>query len=130
MAVKRFNQVDIMADVAAYAASPIEKPAAPTETNEEVYADSEPATQNSESKKMGRPKKTRKIEGGAPVTVFFDQETKSKLMLTKIAHKIEMKDLIVGATYMFLEKYYHDGLISLEGQDELEKALDKFYGSY
>lgn len=88
----------------------------------------EPTPQS--STKLGRPKKTRKIEGGAPVTVFFDQETKSKLMLAKVAHKIEMKDLIVGATYMFLEKYYQDGQISLVGQDELEKALDRFYGSY
>ena len=97
---------------------------------EEAPANSEITNQNSKLKKMGRPKKTRKIEGGAPVTVFFDQETKSKLMLAKIAHKIEMKDLITGATLMFLEKYYNDGQISLAGQDELEKALDKFYGSY
>ena len=118
-----------MADVAAFAAAPIEKPAAPT-ANE--VAEEQLSIHNSQltTPKMGRPKKTRKIEGGAPVTVFFDQETKSKLMLAKIAHKIEMKDLIVGATCMFLEKYYNDGQISLVGQDELEKALDKFYGSY
>ena len=128
MAKKRFNQDEIMADVAAYASAPIEKPAAPTE---DIVAEDQSSTINTQSStKMGRPKKTRKIEGGAPVTVFFDQETKSKLMLAKIAHKIEMKDLITGATLMFLEKYYHDGQISLVGQDELEKALDKFYGSY
>ena len=51
-------------------------------------------------------------------------------MLAKVANKIEMKDLIAEATYMFLEKYYHDGQISLIGQEELEKALDRFYGSY
>ena len=130
MAKKRFNQDEIMADVAAFAAAPIEKPAAPTAVIEDATANSEFRIQNSELKKMGRPKKTRKIDGGAPVTVFFDQETKSKLMLAKIAHKIEMKDLILGATCMFLEKYYQEGQISLVGQDELEKALDKFYGSY
>lgn len=78
--------------------------------------------------KTGRPKKTRKIEGGAPVTVFFDQDTKSKLMLTKVAHKIEMKDLIVGATLLFLDKYYDNGQLSKAGQRELEKALERFYG--
>lgn len=130
MAKRRFNQDENMADIAAYAATPMEKPATPVAVNEETPTNSEIITQNSELKKTGRPKKTRKIEGGAPVTVFFDQETKSKLMLAKVAHKIEMKDLIAGATYMFLEKYYHDGQISLVGQDELEKALDRFYGSY
>ena len=127
MAVKRFNQEEIMADVAAYASAPIEKPAAQEPIQHStlnIQQESQPST------KMGRPKKTRKIEGGAPVTVFFDQETKSKLMLAKVAHKIEMKDLIVGATYMFLEKYYRDGRISEIGQDELESALDRFYGSY
>lgn len=78
--------------------------------------------------KIGRPKKSRKIEGGAPVTVFFDQDTKSKLMLTKVAHKIEMKDLIVGATLLFLGKYYDNGQLSKAGQRELEKALERFYG--
>ena len=130
MAKRRFNQDENMADIAAYAATPIEKPETPVVANEDTSTNSELTIQNSELKKLGRPKKTRKIEGGAPVTVFFDQETKSKLMLAKVAHKIEMKDLIVGATYMFLEKYYHDGQISLAGQDELEKALDRFYGSY
>ena len=127
MAVKRFNQEEIMADVAAYASAPIEKPAEQGPIQKQVVSslqEEQPAS------KMGRPKKTRKIEGGAPVTVFFDQETKSKLMLAKVAHKIEMKDLIVGATYMFLEKYYRDGRISEIGQDELESALDRFYGSY
>lgn len=130
MAKRRFNQDENMADIAAYAATPIEKPAEADAvrdvTDEQLTARSSQLA----APKLGRPKKTRKIEGGAPVTVFFDQETKSKLMLAKVAHKIEMKDLIAGATYMFLEKYYHDGQISLVGQEELEKALDRFYGSY
>ena len=78
--------------------------------------------------KTGRPKKTRKIEGGAPVTVFFDQETKSKLALAKVAHKIELKDLIAGATLLFLDKHYSNGQLSEAGQRELESALEKFYG--
>lgn len=78
--------------------------------------------------KTGRPKKARKIEGGAPVTVFFDQETKSKLALAKVAHKIELKDLIAGATLLFLDKHYSNGQLSEAGQRELESALEKFYG--
>lgn len=86
----------------------------------------EPTPQS--STKLGRPKKTRKIEGGAPVTVFFDQETKSKLALAKVTHKIEMKDLIAGATLLFLDKHYSNGQLSEAGQRELESALEKFYG--
>lgn len=78
--------------------------------------------------KTGRPKKARKIEGGAPVTVFFDQDTKSKLVLTKVSHRIEMKDLIFGATLMFLDKYYDNGELSAKGLQELEKTLKNFYG--
>lgn len=78
--------------------------------------------------KTGRPKKVRKIEGGAPVTVFFDQDTKSKLVLTKVSHRIEMKDLIFGATLMFLDKYYDNGVLSATGLRELEKTLKNFYG--
>lgn len=78
--------------------------------------------------KTGRPKKVRKIEGGAPVTVFFDQDTKSKLVLTKVSHRIEMKDLIFGATLMFLDKYYDNGELSAKGLQELEKTLKNFYG--
>ena len=128
MAKRRFNQDENMADIAAYAATPIEKPATPVAVNEETPTNSEIITQNSELKKTGRPKKTRKIEGGAPVTVFFDQETKSKLMLAKVAHKIEMKDLIAGATLLFLDKHYSNGKLSEAGQRELESALEKFYG--
>lgn len=98
------------------------------EVNTETSTNSESTTQNSELKKMGRPKKVRKIENGAPVTVFFDQDTKSKLMLTKVVHKIEMKDLIFGATLIFLNKYYDNGQLSEAGQRELEKALKNFYG--
>lgn len=128
MAKRRFNQDENMADIAAYAATPMEKPTTPVAVNEETPANSEIITQNSELKKTGRPKKTRKIEGGAPVTVFFDQETKSKLMLAKVAHKIEMKDLIAGATLLFLDKHYSNGQLSEAGQRELESALEKFYG--
>lgn len=78
--------------------------------------------------KTGRPKKARKIEGGSPVTVFFDQDTKSKLVLTKVSHRIEMKDLIFGATLMFLDKYYDNGELSAAGLRELEKTLKNFYG--
>lgn len=78
--------------------------------------------------KTGRPKKARKIEGGAPVTVFFDQDTKSKLVLTKVSHRIEMKDLIFGATLMFLDKYYDNGELSAKGLQELENTLKNFYG--
>ena len=128
MAKRRFNQDENMADIAAYAAAPMEKPATPVAVNEEAPTNSEIITQNSELKKTGRPKKTRKIEGGAPVTVFFDQETKSKLALAKVAHKIEMKDLIAGATLLFLDKHYSNGQLSEAGQRELESALEKFYG--
>lgn len=129
MAKKRnFNQDENMADIAAYAATPMEKPATPVVVNEETPTNSEITTQNSELKKTGRPKKTRKIEGGAPVTVFFDQETKSKLALAKVAHKIELKDLIAGATLLFLDKHYSNGQLSEAGQRELESALEKFYG--
>lgn len=129
MAKKRnFNQDENMADIAAYAATPMEKPATPVAVNEETPTNSEITTQNSELKKTGRPKKTRKIEGGAPVTVFFDQETKSKLALAKVAHKIELKDLIAGATLLFLDKHYSNGQLSEAGQRELESALEKFYG--
>ena len=86
------------------------------------------ATLNSQPSKMGRPKKTRKIEGGAQVSLFFDQETKMKMMMTKLNHKIEMKDLILGATILFLDKYYENGELSERGQRELEKVLDKVYG--
>lgn len=78
--------------------------------------------------KTGRPKKARKIEGGSPVTVFFDQDTKSKLVLTKVSHRIEMKDLIFGATLMFLDKYYDNGELSAKGLQELERTLKNFYG--
>lgn len=97
-----------------------QKPTAPV--------NSESTIQNSELKKMGRPKKTRKIEGGAQVSLFFDQETKMKMMMTKLNHKIEMKDLILGATILFLDKYYENGELSERGQRELEKVLDKVYG--
>lgn len=80
--------------------------------------------------KMGRPKKTRKIEGGAQVSLFFDQDTKMKMMMAKLNHKIEMKDLILGATILFLDKYYENGELSERGQRELEKVLDKVYGEY
>ena len=137
MAKRRFNQDENMADIAAYAATPIEKPAEPVVANEVV--EEQPSTLKRSSlaegksnpqpsTKLGRPKKTRKIEGGAPVTVFFDQETKSKLMLAKVAHKIEMKDLIAGATLLFLDKHYSNGQLSEAGQRELESALEKFYG--
>lgn len=128
MAKRRFNQDENMADIAAYAATPIEKPETPVVASEDASTNSELRIQNSELKKLGRPKKTRKIEGGAPVTVFFDQETKSKLMLAKVAHKIEMKDLIAGATLLFLDKHYSNGQLSEAGQRELESALEKFYG--
>lgn len=78
--------------------------------------------------KTGRPKKSRKIEGGSPVTVFFDQDTKSKLVLTKVAHKIEMKDLIFGATLLFLDKYYENGQLSESGQRALEDKFKDFFG--
>ena len=127
MAKRRFNQDENMADIAAYAATPIEKPATPVSVNEVV--EEQPSTLNPQpSTKTGRPKKTRKIEGGAPVTVFFDQDTKSKLVLTKVSHRIEMKDLIFGATLMFLDKYYDNGVLSATGLRELEKTLKNFYG--
>lgn len=89
----------------------------------------QPSTLNPQpSTKLGRPKKTRKIEGGAQVSLFFDQETKMKMMMTKLNHKIEMKDLILGATILFLDKYYENGELSERGQRELEKILDKVYG--
>jgi hypothetical protein len=97
-----------------------QKPATPV--------NSESTIQNSELKKMGRPKKTRKIEGGAQVSLFFDQDTKMKMMMAKLNHKIEMKDLILGATILFLDKYYENGELSERGQRELEKVLDKVYG--
>lgn len=88
----------------------------------------QPSTLNSQPSKMGRPKKTRKIEGGAQVSLFFDQDTKMKMMMAKLNHKIEMKDLILGATILFLDKYYENGELSERGQRELEKVLDKVYG--
>lgn len=78
--------------------------------------------------KMGRPKKNRKIEDGAPMSVIFDQETKKKMVMTKHAHKIEMKDLIVGATILFLDKHYENGELSAKGIKSLEKVLDRLYG--
>ncbi len=118
----RFNQEEMFADVATFIESAPEqpKPAAPR--------NSELKTQNSELKRMGRPKKARKIEGGAQVSLFFDHDTKMKMMMTKLNHKIEMKDLILGATIMFLEKYYDNGMLSERGQRELERVLDKLYG--
>lgn len=93
------------------------------ETQTTTITESSPAPQ-----KTGRPKKSRKIEGGSPVTVFFDQETKSKLVLTKVAHKIEMKDLIFGATLLFLDKYYENGQLSEAGQRALEDKFKDFFG--
>ena len=105
----------------------LDKQEQPKQTVKEVPTP-QPSTLNSQPSKMGRPKKTRKIEGGAQVSLFFDQDTKMKMMMAKLNHKIEMKDLILGATILFLDKYYENGELSERGQRELEKVLDKVYG--
>ena len=128
MAKKRFNQDEIMADVAAFASAPIEKPAAPSAVIEDVTTNSEFRIQNSELKKMGRPKKVRKIVDGAPMSMMFSNDLKKKMAMVKFNQKIEMKDLIAGATVIFLDRYYRDGSLTEEGQMILEEALVKFYG--
>ena len=105
----------------------LDKPEQPKQTVKEEPIP-QPSTLNPQPSKMGRPKKTRKIEGGAQVSLFFDQDTKMKMMMAKLNHKIEMKDLILGATILFLDKYYENGELSDRGQRELEKVLDKVYG--
>ena len=105
-----------------------EQPKTSINTSAKTEGSSRSGDGGERGQKIGRPKKTRKIEGGAPVTVFFDQETKSKLALAKVAHKIELKDLIAGATLLFLDKHYSNGQLSEDGQRELESALEKFYG--
>lgn len=127
MATKRFNQVGNIEDIAAFAATPMEKPAAPVVVNEAADG---LTTQNSQpaTAKIGRPKKARKIVDGAPMSMMFSNDLKKKMAMVKFNQKIEMKDLIAGATVIFLDRYYRDGSLTEEGQMILEEALVKFYG--
>ena len=125
MATKRFNQVGNIEDIAAFAATPMEKPAAqepiqPSTLN--IQQESQPST------KMGRPKKARKIVDGAPMSMMFSNDLKKQMAMVKFNQKVEMKDLIAGATVIFLDRYYRDGSLTEEGQMILEEALVKFYG--
>ena len=125
MATKRFNQVGNIEDIAAFAATPMEKPAVQEPIQHStlnIQQESQPST------KMGRPKKVRKIVDGAPMSMMFSNDLKKKMAMVKFNQKIEMKDLIAGATVIFLDRYYRDGSLTEEGQMILEEALVKFYG--
>lgn len=127
MAKKRFNQEEIVADIAAYVESPIERPTQPSSIEHSAHYP-ELTAHNSEPKSMGRPKKTRRVIDGAPMSIFFTNELKKKLESVKFYQKIDMKELIAGSTVIFLEKYYENGVLSDTGQAALERALKKFYG--
>ena len=57
----------------------------------------------------GRKKRENNIRTN-PKTIFFDDATSYTLAMVKLNNGIDMKDLILSATRLFLEKYYQSEL--------------------
>lgn len=109
-----------------------DKPAAFNEDREKEIEESPIMEPNKKEKKetrpVGRPKVSYRLERKKVMNVFLDLNTHKALGLIKLEHSFEMRDVAYIAIRKFLDEYMEDYQLSEDGIAFLQKKLEELKG--